>query len=325
MQEIFIDALLGGEAPETSPTTLELLGKNAASLYVEGKARNLTEAVRSIVKEAELNSEQLKRVCEYANREAFRTLLYSAKRPEERGNIEIDLAEADRVAEPAPPPAPPVVKVASSPTRERRGWQLLELAFGWEDEPVKQATACSEAERAREYFKKVAELDRVSVAYIQAQSNFTAAAQNLKNQIDQAAGAGYSRDEIAYALSAFGGPARVKFAMEKIASNVHFPAKGRGIGPINNRHPLVKAFKEFNEANDTLVKLGMSAQQLGTTVHYLRSYYAQLAKSPKINDLIQSRLKQGGNRSVQASSSSEGRDRSSPKSVDSQPGSRQGR
>jgi hypothetical protein len=56
-------------ARPTDPEDLEQFGKKAAALYTTGKS--LTQAVIESVKTAELAPEQLKRVCEFANNEAF--------------------------------------------------------------------------------------------------------------------------------------------------------------------------------------------------------------------------------------------------------------
>lgn len=50
---------------------LELLGKTAAGHWLEGRHKTLTEAVISTVKEAHLSPEQIKRVVEFTNTEAF--------------------------------------------------------------------------------------------------------------------------------------------------------------------------------------------------------------------------------------------------------------
>lgn len=51
------------------PEQLELMGKKAAAMY--GGGRTLSEAVVEVVKEARLAPEQVKRVCEFANTNAY--------------------------------------------------------------------------------------------------------------------------------------------------------------------------------------------------------------------------------------------------------------
>jgi hypothetical protein len=50
---------------------LEVLGKTAASKWLEGRAKDLNEAVIETVKSAGLSPEQVKRVCEFTNTDAF--------------------------------------------------------------------------------------------------------------------------------------------------------------------------------------------------------------------------------------------------------------
>ena len=54
-----------------SGESLEVLGKHAAAGWGDGRYSTLTEAVTSIVKEAQLSPEQVKRVVEFANTAAF--------------------------------------------------------------------------------------------------------------------------------------------------------------------------------------------------------------------------------------------------------------
>lgn len=58
-------------AQAVSGEQLEVLGKTAATQYLSGAAKTLTEAVTQTVKKASLAPEQVKRVIEFANTEAF--------------------------------------------------------------------------------------------------------------------------------------------------------------------------------------------------------------------------------------------------------------
>lgn len=52
---------------------LEVLGKQAASKWASGESKTLSDAVVATVKQAGLSPEQVKRVCEFANTEAYLT------------------------------------------------------------------------------------------------------------------------------------------------------------------------------------------------------------------------------------------------------------
>lgn len=58
-------------ARSVSGEHLEVLGKRAAALWSEGRAKNLSEAVVNTVKTAGLSPEQVKRVVEFANTSAY--------------------------------------------------------------------------------------------------------------------------------------------------------------------------------------------------------------------------------------------------------------
>lgn len=60
-------------AKEVSGEHLEVLGKKASSLWCEGRAKNLNDAVVETVKHAGLSPEQVKRVIEFANTDAYLT------------------------------------------------------------------------------------------------------------------------------------------------------------------------------------------------------------------------------------------------------------
>lgn len=58
-------------ARQVSGEDLEVLGKQASARWAEGKAKNLTEAVVETVKHAHLSPQQVQRVIEFANTDAF--------------------------------------------------------------------------------------------------------------------------------------------------------------------------------------------------------------------------------------------------------------
>lgn len=58
-------------AKNISGEHLEMLGKKAAASWCEGRTRSLNDAVVATVKQAGLSPEQVKRVCEFTNTEAY--------------------------------------------------------------------------------------------------------------------------------------------------------------------------------------------------------------------------------------------------------------
>lgn len=58
-------------ARRVSAEDLEVMGKQASARWAEGKAKNLTEAVVETVKHAHLSPQQVQRVIEFANTDAF--------------------------------------------------------------------------------------------------------------------------------------------------------------------------------------------------------------------------------------------------------------
>src|SRR5208282_6747332 len=60
-------------AHRVSGEHLEVLGKQASSRWSSGESKTLSDAVVETVKTAGLSPEQVKRVCEFANTEAYLT------------------------------------------------------------------------------------------------------------------------------------------------------------------------------------------------------------------------------------------------------------
>jgi len=86
----FLMKLANSSAPARSSEHLQLLGRRAAKLYAGGEAPNLTDAVRDVVsKEEELTREQVSRISELANQEAWKVLFA------ENGERQVQFEPAD--------------------------------------------------------------------------------------------------------------------------------------------------------------------------------------------------------------------------------------
>lgn len=77
-------------AKPVDPEQLQLFGKKAAALYCQGTSLN--DAVVEVVKEATLAPEQIKRVCEFANTDAY---LQAFEKSGEARNVTFDGGPAD--------------------------------------------------------------------------------------------------------------------------------------------------------------------------------------------------------------------------------------
>lgn len=85
----FFEKLASSSFPGQSSDHLKLLGKRAAGSFMRKEADSLTDAVRSVVAEEDLNKDQIRRVSEMANQATWRELFH------EGGNAETHFDPAD--------------------------------------------------------------------------------------------------------------------------------------------------------------------------------------------------------------------------------------
>jgi len=95
MMPEFLQAQQSGARP-VSGEDLEVMGKRAANIWAQGRFNDLTESVMCVIKEASLSPEQVKRVAEFANVNAFLTEFYK----EGAASKYVDFGES-KLADPA--------------------------------------------------------------------------------------------------------------------------------------------------------------------------------------------------------------------------------
>ena len=89
----FLQKLANAQTPRTDGDQLKLLGRRAAGLYTRGEVPNLTASVELIASEEGLAGEQIRRVAEVANQQAWNELFIRGGDRE----VEFPPANADRV------------------------------------------------------------------------------------------------------------------------------------------------------------------------------------------------------------------------------------
>lgn len=260
---------------------LEVLGKEAATRYTQGASANLTEAVVDVVKTAGLSPEQVRRVTEFANIDAF----HQDFRKEGAGHrvVEFDGGPADfptilrdlndggggtvfdKHAFDYSSPPPDVPGMAST-NEDLLGLENEKLAsaFGVEEEPLPFVDPMRPAldmqdKLARMESEITADLNHLEGQYLDV-------VDGLVHEVKQASLTGTDLGQIVQAWSTVTDhPEYIKAAFAQLTPRLLegevFPSKGAigeslmktaSSGVTNPEHPLVVRFQDFCE---TLTKM----------------------------------------------------------------------
>ena len=291
-------------AKPVDPEQLELMGKKAANMYTDGAhTLSLSECVVEIVKMACLSPEQVKRVCEFANTNAYlaefekagemRNVTFAGG-PADPGYVLKDLNDGGNPAlnnidnddYQAPTPS---YKTASL------GMDKVAEAFGFPVENVKTASAVS---RTRDHSSHIDPIDDVTdlrMGLVQAKEDANSKlasarifcdglAKDLCDAVTQAVETGTNLGDIGRAWSGYTEDARLyKEAMAKVSSHLRarghkemtMMAKLAGVIP-NPAHPVIAGYVAFTKAAHARRVLETAVQVLdeqltnaGKTLHAL--------------------------------------------------------
>lgn len=275
-------------AKEVSGEHLEVLGKKASSLWCEGRAKSLTDAVVETVKHAGLSPEQVKRVVEFANTDAYLTEF----RKEGSGHKVVDFGGQ----------GPANYAAVLQDLNDGGGGSVFDPGTGDYNQPPKEKTSAVADERVEaafaemfgaadpalpnaEPFAHTIELrDKLAGAYEHA----TAQLSTLENmfddlrgrvffQVKQAALSGHALSEVAeiwgrYAPSEEHVKVAFQCILEPLIDNGVFPSgealaesfqKVAQVGVVNEEHPLVADFKDFCEVLSKLAEVREVQQATG--------------------------------------------------------------
>lgn len=291
---------------------LEVLGKQAADLYTTGK-RSLTEAVVEVVKHAGLSPEQVKRVVEFANTDAYLQEFKKEGSPHKVVEFEGGPANFSDVLKDLndggggtvfdrgtldydqPPPEP--VKLSSN--RSRLGFEDEKLAsmFDVKEKPLPYAEPLSEALDLKDKLASVnaelsAELSSLETVHLDV-------TEALYGSVKQATLEGTTLGQVVQAWgSVINEPIFVKAAFAGMAPRLLeekvFPSRdaiGASIEKtaeadvlVNPEHPLVKSFSDYCETLSKLAFLRKTqediAQGLDTITVFLKHAVLKQADGP---------------------------------------------
>jgi hypothetical protein len=279
---------------------LETMGKEAASKYVRGTFGTLTESVVETVKSAGLSPEQVRRVVEFANIDAFnkefqkeagghRVVEFKggpASFPEvlrdlnDGGTTEIDKHAFDYSL------PPPDVTRLSSKNEDRLGLENAKLAsaFAVEEVPLPYAEPLREALDAK---SKLAGAEaELASTLSELESQYYGVVEGLFHSVKQAALEGTSLGQIVAAWgSVVGRPEFVKSAFinlsPRLVENGVFSSlaaigdslmKTASIGVVNSEHPIMVNFCDFCEVLTKLAETRLAHAEVSAGLDTLSTF-----------------------------------------------------
>jgi hypothetical protein len=331
-------------ASPKSGEELELLGKTAASRYMT-TGTPLTQAVIETVKHAGLSPEQVRRVAEFANHEAFQRTFDKlggdhryvefAGGPADVPTILRDLNGGgggtvfDRGLADYHQPPPDLAKVASR-NLDRLGAEDTKLAelFRVKEHQLPYAEPYQES---YDLYRRIADTqDKVASELSRLETEFAMVNIELFNQVKQAAIAGIALGHIVQAFSTItDDPEMVKAAFimltppllservfaDRLSISQSLEKVAHG-AVVDEKHPLVDTFRLFCEDIEKMAALRLTRDELlegrNTLGTFLREIMAKEAAGDVGGELVQHAergahaLRQGWNTATRAADAASG-------------------
>jgi hypothetical protein len=301
---------------------LEVFGKEAANKYVRGTSRTLTEAVVETVKQAGLSPEQVRRVVEFANVDAFlqefrkegqkHKVIEFAGGPANYPDVLRDLNDGgggtvyDTGSSDYNAPPPDLAKTANR-NRDRLGTENVKLAqaFQAEDTPIPFENPWQESIELRE--KLAAAHAGVSSALSSLEVHYVDVLDHLYGLVKQAALGGTTLGEIVAAWSSVNQePIFMKAAFSQLTPRLLdggvFPSRGAigeslvktaAAGLVNTEHPLISTYTDFCDTLTKLAKTRKVQEELGSALGTMNTFVQKLAAGGIVGTTWEG-LKRGG-------------------------------
>lgn len=274
---------------------LELLGKKASSMWYSGSCESLSEAVIETVKSAGLSPEQVKRVIEFANTDAY---LKEFKKEGAHKVVDFHLADPSIIFKDLNDGGGGTVFDSGNgdyhePPKEKNAsdFSALDASFASSGEEYSQADPLKELYDIR--CKLAAAKDYLSDQIGALEVDFMTSSDNLFHLVKQAALNGFSLGEVLQVMSS-ANPSlehiKVAFGQltPRLVANGVFASTQEANQSIqktaaehtlvNRNHPLIPAFSSFC---DTLSKLAASRVARAEVDKHLRDTTEYLVKSAK--------------------------------------------
>ena len=293
-------------ARPVSGEDLEVFGKEAAIKYTRGDCGTLSEAVVETVKSAGLSPEQVRRVVELANTDAFlqafrkegqHKVVEFAGGPANYSDILKDLNDGgggtvlDKGNNDYELPPPDVQKTATR-NQERLGLEETKLAeaFNVDERPIPYADPFQDAMDMRD--KLAAAYDGVSDVINSLEVHYLGTTDHLYEHVKQAALDGTALGQVVSAWSTVNTePAFIKAAFEQMTPRLLrgqvFASKGAigesltktaSAGMVNPKHPLVETYGEFCETLTKLAKVRRTQESLVQSLDQITTFLKAAAR-----------------------------------------------
>jgi hypothetical protein len=289
---------------------LEVMGKHAASLYTSGRCSCLTEAVIETVKEASLSPEQVRRVVEFANVDAY--LQEFKKEGQEHRFIEFEQGPADPSEvlkdlndggggtvfdtgsldydEP-----PPDVAKTSSANMTKLGMieRPLQKAFAVEDPPLPYENPMQDSMELRD--KLAAVYDHLTSKLVGYESMFADLTDSIYDHVKQAALTDTSLGQVVQALSTLTDePELIKHAFHMITPRLIEEGVFRNrtamaeslesldkTAMVNSAHPLISDFNEWCECLVKMAQARKASEEVASNLDTLNTFVKEAGAAGK--------------------------------------------
>jgi len=288
-------------AKSISGEALEKMGKEAASIYRSGRQCSLREAIVSTVKSAGLSPEQVKRVVEFANTEAYlgefregnsaHRVIEFPDGPASPSDVLQDLNDGGggsvNDSGTFDYSSPPEKKAANTAEMDAK----LASAFGYSGKQYPEVNPYQESYELRT--KVAAAFEKVSSDISDLEIIYDGVKTDLYHHVKQAMHQGYSLGQIVAAWQPNAADTvYVKLAFDHILPRLEKEGMGSpkdflkslektaADGAVNTEHPLVRTFGAFQECLYKLASLRVQQGNLGSHLNTLNGFIQKVAEAP---------------------------------------------
>lgn len=276
---------------------LETMGKSAAAKWQSGEYPNLTDAVIGVVKEASLSTEQVRRVIEFANTEAYLTEFKKEGSPSKYVDFPGGPADPSEVIKALNISGSDTFSYGASdyhqPPKEKVAFAVSEEAFFGQLKAAQEypdAEPLSEALDAREKLAGI--FDHMTTDLSAMEMDCRVVADAMYGHVKQAAMSGHSMGEVVQAWSEVAeDPTYVKIAFAYMTprlvadgvyqhdTDVHDSLQKTAASKVvNTGHPIVSSFYEFQDTLSKLAQLRATRDEVGSGLQELESFFVQAGK-----------------------------------------------
>lgn len=300
------DYILGGKThAKISPESLEMMGKQAANMFLE-EGVALNDSIAKLAAEhADISAEQVKRIAEFAN-----TNVYLAKHDQNKASgsehsyPQYELADPGRIIQDLSDGARPTIvtktdidysrnakKVKTSSAKDEALFESMFKGASSEEKDYSTETIVTDVLNAKHTL--VGLKDSLSSLYTQHESLFKEASADFYSSVKEHVLEGGSLADVVGALSNVSESARThlepvvaRLLQEKVASSAYLSAQIRELSKTAHRetdhnHPIVKSYSAMVLAGTELRKQAMALSDVNENLEKIDAFIKAQFLTPK--------------------------------------------